>query len=76
MSVTKNIAKYVRDIGINLSELSRKSGVTLYVSIYQLRGWQKRTRIESRWTYWYMCSLRINPMDFIDKDKWANRENS
>lgn len=29
MSVTKNIAEYIKEMGINVSELSRKSGVSL-----------------------------------------------
>ena len=33
MSVTKNIAKYINDIGINLSDLARKAGVE-YSAIY------------------------------------------
>ncbi len=33
MTVTRNIAKYVKDIGVNLSELSRKSGVP-YCALY------------------------------------------
>lgn len=76
MSVTKNIAKYVRDIGINLSELSRKSGVP-YMSLYTSLGDDKRERELRADELTDICVvLRINPMDFIDKDKWANRENS
>lgn len=33
MTIAKNIANYVRNMGINLSELSRKSGVA-YGSLY------------------------------------------
>lgn len=67
MSVTKNIAKYIKDIGINLSELSRKSGVpygTLYASI----GDENRERDLRADELTSICFvLRTNPMDFADK---------
>ena len=37
LTVTKNIANYVKEMGINISELSRKSGVA-YGSLYASLG--------------------------------------
>lgn len=67
MSVTKNIGKYVKDIGINLSELSRKSGVaygSLYASLAE-EGRGRELRANELTDICYV--LRINPMDFADK---------
>lgn len=65
MSVTKNIAKYVNDIGVNLSELSRKSGVT-YGSLYaSLANGSSRDRELKADELTDICAvLHINPMDF------------
>lgn len=67
MSVTRNIAKYVDDIGINLSELSKKSGVE-YSMLYASLGNGKRQRELKADELTSICSvLRINPMDFADE---------
>lgn len=67
MSVTKNIAKYIKEIGVNLSELSRKSGVT-YSSLYASLGKDGRGRELRADELTNICSvLQINPMDFTDK---------
>lgn len=67
MSVTKNIAEYVKDIGINLSELSRKSGVE-YSALYASLGSKERERELRANELTSICAvLRINPMDFADK---------
>ena len=68
MSVTKNIARYVKDIGINLSELSRKSGVA-YGSLYASLADDKRERELRANELTDICAvLHINPMDFADKE--------
>lgn len=67
MSVTKNIGRYVKDMGINLSELSRKSGVaygSLYASLAD-EGRGRELRANELTDICYV--LRINPMDFADK---------
>lgn len=67
MSVTKNIGKYVKDIGVNLSELSRKSGVaygSLYASLAE-EGRGRELRANELTDICYV--LKINPMDFADK---------
>lgn len=67
MTVTKNIAKYIKEMSINLSELSRKSGVpypALYTSIID----EKRNReLRADELTSICCVLRINPMDFADE---------
>lgn len=66
MIVTKNIAKYVEQIGISLLELSQRSGIeysTLYASLG--KGQEKRELQADELTS--ICAvLRINPMDFAD----------
>lgn len=67
MAVTKNIAKYVKDMGINISELSRKSGVA-YGSLYASLGAEGRRRELRADELMNICfALRINPMDFADE---------
>lgn len=67
MTVTKNIAKYVKDMGINISELSRKSGVP-YSSLYASISDEKRKRELKANELTDICYvLRINPMDFAEK---------
>ena len=66
MSVTRNIAKYIDDIGINLSDLSKKSGVE-YSMLYASLGNGKRQRELKADELTSICSvLRINPLDFAD----------
>lgn len=67
MSVTKNIANYVRSIGVNLSELSRKSGVE-YSALYASLANKERERELRADELTSICTvLRINPMDFADE---------
>lgn len=67
MSVTKNIGKYVKDIGVNLSELSRKSGVA-YGSLYASLSEEGRGRELRANELTDICFvLKINPMDFADE---------
>lgn len=74
MSVTKNIAKYISDIGVNLSELSRKSGVP-YSSLYASVGDDKRNRDLRADELTDICLvLRVNPMDFADSPKEKSEE--
>lgn len=67
MTVTKNIAEYVRSMGINLSELSRKSGVA-YGSLYASLGDKGRGRELQADELTDICFiLHINPMDFAEQ---------
>ena len=67
MNVTKNISEYVNSMAINLSELSRKSGVeysALYASLKN-KGRERELRADELTS---ICAvLRVNPMNFADK---------
>lgn len=71
MNVTKNVAKYVNEIGVNLSELSRKSGIeysVLYASLSS-KGRQRELRADELTS---VCAvLKLNPMDFATEEKGA-----
>ncbi|MCM1039815.1 MAG: helix-turn-helix transcriptional regulator [Ruminococcus sp.] len=67
MIVTKNIAKYVKDIGINLSDLSRKTGIP-YGSLYASLGEKGRGRELQADELTNICLLlNINPMEFAEE---------
>ena len=67
MSVTRNIAQYVNDMGINLSELSRKTGVP-YGSLYASLSNSGRSRELKANELTDICfALKLNPMDFADE---------
>ena len=71
MNVTKNIAKYVDDIGVNLSELSRKSGIE-YAALYASLGNRGRQRELRANELTSICAvLKINPMDFAEEQRGA-----
>lgn len=66
MNVTKNIREYVRELGINLSELSRKTGIpysSLYASLTE-EGRNRELRADELASICYV--LKVNPMDFAD----------
>lgn len=68
MRVTKNIAKYVNDIGVNLSELSRKSGVAYGALYASLANSGSRNRELKADELTDICAvLHINPMDFAEE---------
>ncbi len=68
MSVTKNVAKYVKEMGFNLSELSRKSGVAYYSLYASLRDEGKRELRANELTD--IClALHINPIDFAEQEE-------
>lgn len=67
MVVTNNIADYVDSIGVNLSELSRKTGIP-YGSLYASLAKEGRGRDLRADELAEVCKvLKINPMDFADK---------
>lgn len=67
MSVTKNIAEYIKEMGINVSELSRKSGVA-YPALYaSLCGKDRDRELRANELTDICFVLKINPMDFADK---------
>lgn len=71
MNVTKNIAKYVDEIGVNLSELSRKSGIE-YAALYASLGNKGRQRELRADELTSVCAvLKLNPMDFATEERGA-----
>lgn len=65
-NVTKNIAMYISDNNINLSELARKSGIK-YSVLYSSLGHKRRTRELRATELVKICFvLKINPMDFVN----------
>lgn len=67
MSVTKNVAKYINDIGVNISELSRKTGIP-YSSLYSSLADKRRNRELRADELTEICFvLHVNPMDFADR---------
>lgn len=67
MSVTKNIANYVSDIGVNLAELARKSGIE-YSAVYASLADKNKERELRANELISICSvLKINPMEFADE---------
>lgn len=64
MNVTKNLAAYTKSIGVNLSELSRKSGIP-YSALYASIGDDRRERELRADEFTRICMvLHKNPMDF------------
>lgn len=67
MDITKNVAKYIKDIGVNLSELSRKTEIP-YSSLYASLSEDGRGReLRAKELVSICFVLRINPMNFVDK---------
>lgn len=61
---TRNLGKYVRDKGFNLSELSRKTGVP-YMALYDSLANEKRDRSLRVDEYLRVCKhLGLDPMLF------------
>ncbi|WP_195540333.1 hypothetical protein [Eubacterium maltosivorans] len=64
---TKYISDYVREKGINLTKLSKKTGIP-YFSIYDSLLNKKRDRDLRVGEYLEICTfLGVDPMDFADQ---------
>ncbi|MBO5199555.1 MAG: helix-turn-helix domain-containing protein [Lachnospiraceae bacterium] len=74
MSVTKNIANYIDSIGVNLSELSRKSGVDYSALYASLKNKERERELRADELTSICTVLKIDPMDFADKPKEQRRE--
>ena len=69
MAVTKNLAQYAKDKAINLSAMSRATGIP-YSSLYASLGDKNRERPLSVDEAVLICGfLGVNPMDFADEPK-------
>lgn len=61
MNVTKKVAQYVESLGINLSVLSRQTGIP-YMSLYKSMKESRDLRADE---FIAICAfLHVNPMDF------------
>ena len=64
MKVTKNLAEYIKNMGINLSELSRKADIP-YHTLYKCLGAELPQRELRADELASICMvLNLNPMDF------------
>ncbi len=67
-TVTKNVAEYVKQKAINLSKMSRDTGIP-YSSIYGSLADDSRERDLRDDEFIKICLfLNINPMDFADRE--------
>lgn len=67
MGATKNLAKYVRDKAINLSAMSRATGIA-YSVLYDSLANKNRERPLSVDEAIIICKfLGVNPMDFAEE---------
>lgn len=66
MAVTKNLAEYIGKVGVNISELARKTGIP-YCSLYRSVGVEDPKRELRADELMSICSvLGLNPMDFAN----------
>lgn len=62
--IEKRLGRYIREKGINLSKLSRDTGIP-YISIYSSLAAENRDRPLRVNEYFTICDfLGVNPMDF------------
>lgn len=64
MDVTKNIATYIENNSVNLSELSKKSGVEYRCLYASLSETDKRRELQANELTSICAVLKLNPMDF------------
>ncbi len=68
MSVTKNLADYTKEKAINLSAMSRATGIQ-YTVLYASLGDKNRHRPLSIDEAIVICKfLGVDPRDFVDKE--------
>ncbi len=66
MNATKNLASYIRERAINLSAMSRATGIA-YSVLYDSLANKKRERPLSMDEAIIICKfLEVNPMDFAE----------
>lgn len=67
MSLEKNLSNYVKEKGINLSAMSRQTGIS-YMALYDsLMNEKKERQLKGRELVEVCIFLGINPVDFADK---------
>ena len=68
MTVTENLAKYARDKAVNLSAMSRATGIS-YACLYASLGEKGRNRPLPVDEAILVCEfLGVDPRDFADKE--------
>lgn len=66
-TVTKNVSRYIKENGFNLSKISRATGVP-YSALYNSLFDSERKRSLRDDEFVAICDfLKINPMDFAEK---------
>lgn len=69
MSLEKNLSNYVKEKGINLSAMSRQTGIS-YMALYDsLMNEKKERQLKGRELVEVCVFLGVNPMDFADQPK-------
>ena len=72
MGATKNLARYVQEKAINLSAMSRATGIP-YSALYDSLANKKRERPLSMDEAIIICKfLGVNPMDFAEEEQKIN----
>lgn len=67
MSLEKNIASYIKEKAINLSEMSRQTGIN-YAALYDsLFNKDKNRQLRGRELVAICVFLGVNPMDFAEE---------
>lgn len=66
MNVTKNIRKYVNEMGFNLAELARKAKMP-YMTLYASLSENGERELKADELIAICRALKINPFDFCDE---------
>lgn len=67
-TIEKQLGRYVKEKGINLSKLSRDTNIP-YISIYGSLADKDRERPLRASEFFAICNfLGVNPMQFVDKE--------
>lgn len=67
MSLEKNIASYIKEKAINLSKMSRQTGIS-YTALYDsLFNKDKNRQLRGRELVAICVFLGVNPMDFAEE---------
>lgn len=65
---TKNLAEHVRKLGVNISEMSKETGIS-YMAIYDSLCNDSRDRELRTWEFFAICKfLHVSPIDFTEKE--------
>lgn len=74
MSLEKNIASYIKEKAINLSKMSRQTGIS-YTALYDsLFNKDKNRQLRGRELVAICVFLGVNPMDFAEKPEEPEKE--